>query len=449
MKRQCALLTLTFLVSCAPIWADDSAPNWPRFRGPEGTGVAANATFPDTWSATENVEWKTDIPGRGWSSPIVWGDKLFLTTCAGPGQGDAPKKGLYFGGEKPAENAELEWKVLCLELSTGKVLWEKTVHKGVPPMPVHQKNSYASETPVTDGERVYACFGNLGIYCFDFEGNEVWKHPLTPVTMRFGWGPASSPVLHGDRLYYVNDNDDDDGSHLLALDKRTGQQIFRTEREEERSNWSTPYVWDNGTRAEIITAGTKANRAYDLDGNLLWTLKGMSTITIAAPYAVDGLLYITSGYVGDKHRPVYAIKPGATGDISLAEGATTNDFIVWSHPQIAPYNPSTLVHGGRLFSLYDRGMVSCFDAKTGAEFYKTEKLEGSGGFTVSPWAAGDKIYCLDEDGACFVLQSGETFNLLHTNRLAEDDMCMATPAVAGDRLIIRTLARVYSIRKPA
>lgn len=427
--------------------AEDADANWPRFRGADARGVSTNTGLPDTWSPTENVEWKTDIPGRGWSSPVVWGDRVFLTTTVGPGEEEAPQKGLYFGGERDAPaGAPYQWKVLCLELSTGKLLWEKTVHEGTPAMPVHKKNSYASETPSTDGTHVYACFGNVGIFCLDFDGNAVWDFPLAPVRMRFGWGTAASPVLYGDRLYYVSDNDD--ASFLLALDKHTGKELFRVAREGELSNWSTPFVWQNDQRTEIVTAGWKGNRGYDLDGNLLWTLNGMSTIVIAAPYAADGLLYISSGYVGDKLRPLYAIKPGATGDITPADGATSSAGVAWSDRLIAPYNPSTLVQDGRLFVLFDRGMLSCFDAKTGTAHYEKQKIEGSAGFTASPWAVGDKLFCLDEDGACFVIQAGDSYTLLHTNKLAEDDMCMATPALAGDRLILRTLARIYSIRKP-
>ncbi len=419
---------------------------WPRFRGADGRGIATDTRLPDTWSATENVEWKVDIPGRGWSSPVVTGGRIYFTTVVSAEEMEAAKKGLYFGGEraKPSE-AEHEWKVICLDLATGEPRWDKTVRKGLPAMPIHIKNSYASETPVTDGTHVYVTFGNVGIYCFDLDGNEVWNLPLAPVKTRFGWGPAASPVLHGDRLYYVSDNEEQ--SYLLALDKNTGKEIWRTPRD-ERSNWATPFVWENSVRTEIVTTGSMANRSYDLDGKELWSLTGMSSITIAMPYAADGLLYLSSGYVGDKKRPVFAIKPGATGDITLAPDATSNEWIAWSAPQIAPYNPSTLVHDGRLFVLYDRGTVGCYNAATGAPYYEKQKLEGSAGFTVSPWAVGDKIFCLDEDGNCFVLRAGETFELLHTNKLAEDDMCMATPALAGDRLLLRTAARLYSIRKP-
>jgi len=440
---KCPLLELLFLVAAnLALHAGES--DWPQFRGADARGVSMNAKLPDRWSATENVEWKAEIPGRGWSSPVVWGDRVFLTTVVNHGESEEPKKGLYFGGNRPeVPKAEHEWKVLCLDLASGKVRWEKTVRRGQPQTAIHLKNSFASETPVTDGERVYACFGNVGLFCFDLDGKEVWKHPLEPRRTRFAWGTASSPVLHGDRLYYVCDNDEQ--SYLLALDKPTGKEIWRTPRD-EKSNWSTPFVWQHAQRTEIVTPGTGANRSYDLDGKLLWSLRGMSSITIATPYAADGLLYLSSGYVGDKLKALYAIKPGASGDITPPVGMTSGEFIAWSSPNIAPYNPSTLVHDGRLYVLYDRGLVSCFDAKTGALHYERERLPNGFGFTASPWAVGGKIFCLNESGICFVLRAGDKFEMLHTNELS-GEMCMSTPALAGDRLILRTDRRLYSIRK--
>ncbi|MCL4216275.1 MAG: PQQ-binding-like beta-propeller repeat protein [Candidatus Hydrogenedentes bacterium] len=281
----------------------DAPGNWPQFRGPGARGVSEGQALPHQWSAeptSRNIEWQREIPGRAWSSPIVWGERVFLTTAIAQGEVEAPKKGLYFGGERPdAPDLTHEWKVLCLDIQSGGVLWERTVHEGKPPMPRHLKNSYASETPVTDGERVYAYFGNLGLWCLDMDGNEVWSQKMEPRKLRFGWGTAASPVLHEDRLYILNDNEED--SYLQALDKLTGKEIWRVQRD-ERSNWSTPYVWVNEHRVEIVTAGSDQVRSYGLDGELLWTLQGMSSITIATPYAADGLLYLSSGYVGDKQR---------------------------------------------------------------------------------------------------------------------------------------------------
>ena len=342
MNHTVLMIVATLLAGLNPLVTSASDAFWPQFLGPGSRAVSTNANLPDRWSATENVAWKTPIPGRGWSSPIVWGNRVFLTTVVGQGESETPKKGLYLGGDRPnAASSEHQWKVLCLDLLSGKVLWERIVHQGTPPGPAHAKNSYASETPVTDGERVYAYFGNVGVFCLDLEGRPVWSKPLPPHAMRHGWGTAASPVLHRDRLYLVNDNEEQ--SYLLALDKRTGKEVWRVDRD-EKSNWSTPYVWENEQRTEIVTPGTDKVRAYDLDGKLLWWFKGMSGITIATPYADQGLLYVSSGFVADKQRPLYAIRPGATGDISLAPDQTSNSAIAWSKPTAAPYNPTTLVY---------------------------------------------------------------------------------------------------------
>jgi outer membrane protein assembly factor BamB len=419
--------------------------NWPQFRGPGARGITTSTNVPEHWSTSENVAWKAEIPGRGWSSPIVWGDRVFLTTAVNSGTNELPKKGLYVGGERAnAPRPQHEWKVVCLDLSSGKVRWERVVHRGEPAGPVHVKNSYASETPVTDGERVYACFGNVGVFCLDFAGRVVWSRPLEPHKMHGGWGTAASLVLHRDRLYLVNDNEEK--SYMLALDKGTGKEIWRVDRE-EKGNWSTPYVWENEQRSEIVTAGSGKVRAYDLEGKLLWWFKGMSSITIATPYADRGLLYVTSGFIIDGSRPVYAIRPGGSGDISLQPGQTNNSSIAWCQPAAAPYNPTTLVYDGRLYVLYDLGVLSAFNAQTGELLYDRQKLPEGLRFTASPWAGNGRIFCLNEDGVTFVVRAGDRFELLHTNKLAEDDMCLATPALAGDRVLIRSAARVYCIGK--
>lgn len=424
----------------------ESGVHWPQFRGPEARGVAVGSRLPDRWSTTENVAWKTAVPGRGWSSPIVWGNRIFLTTAVSSGALEKPEKGLYFGGnrQKPPEGLE-ESRVLCLDLSTGNKLWERTVHRGVPKNPIHIKNSYASETPVTDGARVYASFGNRGLYCFNLAGESVWSRPFETHAMRNGWGTASSPVLHGDHLYLVNDNEEQ--SYLLCLDKWTGKEVWRTPRD-EKSNWSTPFIWQNARRTEIVTSGTGKVRSYDLAGNLLWWFTGMSSITIGTPYADGDLLYVSSGYVNDSLRPLYAIRPGAAGDISLGSGQTNNRCIAWCQPTAAPYNPTTLVYDGRLYVLYDRGFFCCFRAATGEIVYDRQRLPHGLRFTASPWAYHGKVFCLNEDGLTFVVRAGDKFALLHTNKLAEDDMCLATPAIVGDRLILRTSVRVYCVRQP-
>jgi outer membrane protein assembly factor BamB len=441
--RHARLRVILLVVSWWLTAATQAADNWPQFRGPGASGVSDKGELPNSWSATDRIVWRTPIPGRGWSSPIVWGNRVFVTTAVKEdGELEAVKKGLYFGGNRPAPKVMHRWVVLCLDLDSGKILWERNVHRGVPEHGHHLKNSLASETPISDGERLYAYFGNIGMFCFDIEGKPLWTKRWESVPTRFGWGTAASPVLHGERIYVVNDNDK--ASFLVALNKKTGDQVWRVERD-EKSNWATPFVWDSGKRVEIVTPGTGKIRSYDLDGELLWELRGMSSITIPTPLAAHGLLYITSGYVGDRRKPLFAIRSGAAGDISLEDEETNNEYVVWCQRRAGPYNPSPIVYGDYLYVLYDRGLLACYSAKTGKEVYLKRRIgAGATAFTTSPWAYGGKIFCLSEDGDTFVIQAGPEFKLLGKNSLGE--LCMATPAIVGDGLIMRTESQLLRIR---
>lgn len=437
------LLILALL--CVSSILANAQDHWPQFRGAQSSGVTEDPKLPDKWSATENVAWKTDIPGVGWSSPIVWGNQVFLTSVINSGNTEPPKKGLYFGGERPIPPSEHRWMVYAVDFRTGKILWEREVYKGIPKFSRHLKNSFASETPVTDGERVYAYFGNVGLFVFDLKGTLVWKQMFDAKKTRFGWGTAASPVVYKDKLFIVCDNDEQ--SYLIAFDKKSGKQLWKVDRE-VGTNWATPYIWENGQRTELVISGTKAVHSYDLDGKPLWEFKGMSSIAIPMPFSKHGLLYITSGYVGDQHRPVYAVKPGAAGDISLKEGETSNQFIAWYQRQAGPYNPSPIVYGDLYYTLLDRGFFTAHDAKTGKEVYGKQRIDpAAGAFTSSPWAYNGKIFCLSEDGDTFVIQAGSEYKLVGKNSL--DEMCMATPAIAKGSLVIRTATRLYRIANTA
>jgi outer membrane protein assembly factor BamB len=418
--------------------------NWTQFRGPNGGGTSEEPGLPVRWSTTQNVVWKAKIPGRGWSSPIVWRDKIFVTSVLREGQYEEAKKGLYFGGDRPKPSTDVHrWMTYCLDFQTGKVLWERQAHQGAPTTSLHVKNTYASETPVTDGERLYAYFGNLGLFCYDLEGKLLWSRRFKPVRTRAGWGLAASPVLHQGRLYLVNDNED--ASFLIALDGKTGQEVWRVSRD-EKSNWATPFIWENDRRTELITPGATRVRSYDLAGKQLWELAGMSSITIPTPQAGHGLLYVSSGYVLDTRRPIFAIRPGGSGDISPHATDTNSPYLAWSHKQGGPYNPSPLVYGPYLYVLYDQGMLSCYDATNGKLIYDKQRLRAAqGGFTSSPWAYHGKIFCLGESGDTFVIKAGPEFKLLARNSL--DEMCMATPALAHGSLLVRTLTQLYRIEE--
>ena len=289
--------------------------NWPRFRGPDATGVVADdPRLPDTWDQQTNVQWKTTIPGRGWGSPIVWGDRVFVSAVHSDEDYEAPKAGLYLGqgrGEPP--DIVHHWMVYCLKLQTGELLWKHEAHTGKPQVPRHPKSTYAAETPTTDGKRLYVLFGDLGLYAYDFDGRPLWAHKIEPKKTLYGYGAASSPVVQGDQVIMVYDNQEE--SYIATLDSATGQLRWKVLRDEAKT-WATPFVWEHDGGTQIVVSGEKENRAYSPEGKLLWHFDGrMSVLTIPSPFAVDGLLYITSGYFQDDKRPVYAIKPGAAGDI--------------------------------------------------------------------------------------------------------------------------------------
>ena len=333
------------------------------------------------------------------------------------------------------------WMVYDIDFRTGKIRWEREVAKAVPAQPRHLKNSYASETPVTDGRRLYAYFGNIGLFAFDLNGTLLWSHPMDALKVRSGFGPAASPVVDGDRVFIVNDNDEQ--SFIAAFNAATGAELWRVNRK-EGSNWTSPFVWKNDRRTEIVTAGSDRVRSYDVDGKLLWELSGMSSFAVPTPFSANGLLYITSGYPGDKLRPAYAIRPGATGDISLKPDRTENDYIVWSQATLGPFHPSALVYGGCYYTLLDRGLLSCNDPSTGKEIYPRQRISvDATGFSASLWAYNGKVFAMSEDGDTYVIQAGADFKILGKNSLEE--MTLATPAVANGSLIVRTATKLYRI----
>ena len=418
-----------------------TAQEWPQFRGPDASGVVAdNAQLPESWSRTDNVAWRTEIPGLGWSSPIVTNGLIVFTTVVSDGDVEFPEGGWYGGGERDIPADTHHWLIYALDLDTGEPRWTTEVHSGAPQSSHHVKNTFASESPVTDGERLYVMFGNLGIYALDFNGTVLWSRELGTSATRNGWGTAGSPVVHDGRLYVVVDTDDQ--SYIAALSGETGAEVWRTERD-EGSNWSTPYIWEHAQQTEIVTLGTDKVRSYNLDGELLWELSGMSSIVIPTPITAHGMLYIESGYIADFFRPVYAIRPGASGDISLQEGVSSNEYVAWSLEQGGSYHPSPLVYGDYYYTLLDRGLMTCHDARTGEEIYGRQRITVGEGFTSSPWAYNGKIFALSESGTTYVIEAGREFRIIGENEL--DEFTMATPAILNDSLIIRTSEAVYRI----
>ena len=440
LLRVCCLLTLY------PALVAPAQDNWPQFRGADSRGIGTSDKLPIEWSREKNIAWHVEVSGRGWSSPIIWGDRVFVTTAVSDGEEEAPKKGLYFGGERGPSKHRHRWNLVCLDRDSGKKLWETDLFAAPPAGSIHVKNSYASETPVTDGKHVYALFGQTGLACVDVAGKVVWSKSFEPRKTQYGWGTSISPVLHDNLLFVVRDSEDK--SDLTAYDKLTGAELWKIDRDEP-TNFATPYVWKNAQRTELVVPGRKQVRSYGLDGKLLWWFKGMSTITIPMPFEADGLLYLCAGYVGDKenpNKPVYAVRPGGAGDLTLKEGERQSPFIAWMEPNAAPYNPSALVYDGRFYVLWDFGFFNARDAKTGAELYDKQRLktDGTVGFTSSPWAYRGRVFCLSEDGDTYVIKAGDGYQLERVNSLGE--MCMATPAIAGDRLFIRTTSGLWCLR---
>jgi outer membrane protein assembly factor BamB len=418
------------------------AQEWAQFRGPTAGVGQDHPDLPERWSTTENVRWVVDVPGIGWSSPVIWGDHLFLTTVINTEDQEAPRPGFYLG-DWAASTAPHRWVVYDIDVESGDVRWAREVSNDPPGRAKHLKNSYASETPVTDGERVYAYFGNKGLFALDFEGNVVWSREIGSFPTRNNWGTAASPALHDGRVYIVNDNDGQ--SFLAAFDAGTGEELWRVDRD-EGTNWTTPFIWENDLRTEIVTSGSDRVRSYDLSGRLLWELTGMSTISIPTPFERFGLLYISSGYVADALRPAYAIRPGAAGDITLPDGQTSSEHVAWSWPTGAPYNPTPIVYGETYYTLFDRGFFTSHDARTGAEIYGRQRVTGdASGFTASPWAYNGRVFALSEEGDTYVIQAGKAFEVVGRNSL--DEMALATPAVSGGSLFIRTASKLYRITR--
>jgi len=432
------------------------------------SGVAPSARIPERWSATENVRWKIDLPGHGWSSPIVWGDTVFVTSAVGTRPFKQPTPGLYGNdyiaelakqglsddeilkrvrardNEIPDESAEIRYVVYALDAATGRIKWEQEALRALPSGGRHRKNTYASETPFTDGERLYASFGqNVGLFCYTLDGKLLWKKQWPPQPIYLDFGTASSPIVADGRVYLLHDSEAE--SYLTALDARSGAEIWRAARPNTglpKSSWTTPFVWKNAVRTEIVTTGHGMVLAYDLNGQELWRVTGMSMPT-ASPNAADGLLYIGTGSQGDANRPFLAIRPGARGDITLKSDADSNEFIAWRHPRASGYTPSALVQDGRVYLVHDAGILIVLDARSGKEIYKARVGGGGQTFSASPVAAGDRILLLAEEGATFVLQAGNEYKEIARNDLGE--MTLASPAIAGGALYIRTESKLYKI----
>jgi outer membrane protein assembly factor BamB len=446
MKR----LALSTLFLCLVVLSV-KAQNWPQFRGPGAGGVVEGSPAAVKWDAQKSVNtlWKTAIPGLGHSSPVVWGNKVFVTTAVTTGEKDETRFGLY-GDVAPVKNEpKHSWKVYALDKFSGQVLWERIAYEGLPKVMRHPKSTHADSTPVTNGKYVIALFGSHGLYAYDLNGKLLWKQDLGVLDAGwfydpdYQWEYGSSPIIFRDLVIIQADVQKD--SFIAAYNIKNGKLVWKTPRE-EISSWGTPTIYEGTTRAELVTNGSKAIRGYDpMTGRELWRLTPNSEVTTPTPFAARNLIYVTSGYA--PIQPIYAIRPGATGDISLKDGAVSNTFIAWSKQRGGPYMPTPLVYGDILYTCSNQGVLTAYNADTGERLYQ-ERLGGKGGaFTSSPVASDGKLYLLSEDGDVFVVKTGPKYELLSTNPVGE--VMMASAAVSDGLLIVRGLKHVFAFGEAA
>ncbi len=447
--------TVKFLPSRAESLAADrkvSSANWPGFRGNGSRGIAEGQNPPTRWDVTEdkNVAWKTGIPGLGLSSPSIWGDRLFVTSAINL---DNPEQqlrtGLYGDVASVEEDSEYEFKVYCLDKNTGEIRWSRTANQAKPQVKRHAKSSHANSTVATDGKHVVAFFGSEGLYCYDNDGNLLWKKDLGTLDSgwfydpSYQWGFGASPTIFENML--IVQVDIQKGSFVAALDVATGDEIWRTEREEIPS-WSSPTVHPFDDVAMLLTHGTKAARGYDVrTGQLLWTLPKHSEIVVPTPFVAQNKIFVASGY--SPIQPIYAIHPTARGDIGLEGNASTNEHIAWSYQRGGPYMPSPIAYGDYLYCCSNAGILTCYSLESGSEVYKkrlsTKVGSGRLAFTASPLAADGKLYLPAEDGRVLVVKTGPEFELLETNLGGEQ--VLATPAISEGKFYLRGKSHVIAL----
>ena len=428
---------LTMILACQALIAADD--DWPRWRGPNNDGMA-RGDAPVEWSDTKNIAWKASIPGRGHSSPIIWGGKIFLTTAVPTGKAPAadaaPQQGRGRGaGGGAGAGQEHKFVVLALDRQTGKVIWERVAKVATPHEGYHNRyGSFASNTPVTDGRYLYAFFGSRGIYCYDLDGKLIWQKDFPPMKMRLQFGEGSPTVLDGDTLYLKFDQEE--GSYMLALDKRTGKELWRADRDEQ-SSWSPPLVITHNGRKQVIVSATTAVRSYDpATGKVIWETSGLGSNVIPAPVTHNGFVYVMSGH---REPNLLAIRLGREGNL------TGTDAIAWTNQRANSYSASPVLYDKKLYFVTDNGTISCLDAITGQPYYQQQRLPKPYTLKASPVGANGRLYVSTEDGDVVVIRMGEKYEALATNTLT-DQMFIATPAIAGGSIYLRGQNTLFCIR---
>jgi len=441
LRHSAVVLIVILTVACQM----SQAGNWMQFRGPKGDAVVHEA-IPTEWDADTNIRWKKGLAGEGWSAPVVWEDRIYLTEAvmtAKPTGPEPPPRRLPDGRRRRRNNlgtARFRWEVKCLDAKSGDVIWTRTTREGKPPQGRHLQNSYATETPVTDGQHVYAYFGMNGLYCFDMDGNPVWNKDLGNFEMRHDWGTASSPILFDGLLYLQIDSQEQ--SFVVALDAATGDEVWRTDRDEP-SHYSSPIVWKNSVRTEIVTCGRSA-RSYDAStGKLLWEMFLEGGRSSATPLAVGDRVFIGSevrnrGGDDDGGGYLFAVGAGASGNIT-----TDSEYVIWTRPKSGLQMASPVLCEGHLYVFERRrGVLHCINAETGEMVYE-KRVRGARAFWSSPWVHKDRVYCIDDDGVTHVFQGGSEYQVVRTNRLNEQ--VWSTPAFGDGSLFVRTTKALYCI----
>jgi outer membrane protein assembly factor BamB len=426
-----------------------TAKPWPGFRGDNAAGNGDGQGAIVTWNVEQgtNVRWKTPIPGISNSSPIAWGNRVFVVTAISSSGDKTFKTGLY-GDVAPVEDVSShEWKIYGLDRATGKILWERTASSGMPKVKRHTKASQANSTPVTDGKRVVAVFGTIGMLAaWDIDGKPLWKVDLGVLDSgwfldpAYQWGHSSSPIIYKDTV--IVQADQQKGSFIAAYDLKTGKQVWRADRTDEISTWGTPTLFRAEGKEQIVTNGTKI-RGYDpATGKLLWTLGPNSEVTVGTPVSGDGLIYVTGGY--PPVRPIYAIKPSANGTISLTKEqmTTASEAIAWANDREGTYIPTPIYYDGILYTCGNNGILTAYDGKTGERLYRS-RVGGGGAFSASPVAADGKLYLANEDGEIYIVKAGRTFQEITKNEMKE--VIMSTPAISDGVIIVRTIGHVYGL----
>lgn len=440
-----SLFALAF--SAVAVRGQHEGVNWPSFRGPGASGVSEGHATPTTWNVKEsrNIRWKTAIPGLAHSSPIIWGDRLFVTSAVSSDKEPYLRVGLYGASPDHPEDLEHDFRLYCLDKKNGKVLWERTAHRGIPQVKRHIKSTHANCTPATDGKHVVAFFGSEGLYCYDLEGNLVWKKDLGLLDAGpydapgLQWAFASSPIIHDGRV--IVQCDARNQAFLAAFDIKDGKELWRTAREDVPT-WGTPAVHVGENQTQIIVNGYKHMGGYDAaTGKELWKLSGGGDVPTPTPVVAGDLIYITNAH--GRLRPLYAVRASARGDITLAPGKTRNEAIAWSYPKRGIYQQTPIVYRGLIYMCRGNGILTVYDAKTGKKQYGQRLGTGSTGFTASAVAGDGKLYFTSEEGDISVIKAGPTFELVAENEMG--DICMASPALSEGTLFYRTRHHVIAI----